>query len=56
MAPIVEELIRGAAVAAAKHIAEHPSETLEAVGDIVIIKPIEKATSFIEWLSDQIPG
>ena len=50
-----EAAVTSAAVAAAKHVAENPSETLEAVGEVVIIKPIEAATSAIEWLTDLIP-
>ncbi|MBO7412752.1 MAG: hypothetical protein J6U20_03700 [Fibrobacter sp.] len=51
-----EAAVASAAAAAAKHVAENPGETLEAVGEVVIIKPLETATSIIEWLTDKIPS
>ena len=60
IAPILtkaaEAAVTSAAVAAAQHIAQNPGETLEAVGEVVIIKPLETATSIIEWLTDKIPS
>jgi hypothetical protein len=50
-----EAAVASAAVTVGKHIAEHPHEVLEAVGDVVIIKPIETATSAIKWFTDLIP-
>ncbi len=56
IASILETVVVSAAATASKHIAEHPSETLEAVGEVVIIKPLEAATSAIEWLTEKIPS
>lgn len=60
IAPILEKAACAAISAAtakiAQHVAENSHEVLETVGDVVIIKPIEKATSFFEWLSAKIPG
>ena len=56
IAKILETAVASAAVTASKHIAEHPGETLEAVGEVVIIKPIEASTSAIEWLTNKIPS
>ena len=58
IAPIItkaaEAAIASAAVAAGKHIAEHPSETLDALGDAAV-KPLEVAADVLGWLADQIP-
>ena len=41
-----EAAIASAAVAAGKHIAEHPSETLDALGDAAV-KPLEVAADVL---------
>jgi hypothetical protein len=56
LASILETAVASAVAAAGKHIADHPKETLETLGEITIIKPLEAATSAIEWLTNKIPG
>jgi hypothetical protein len=59
IAPILEKAaeaaLSAAATKAAQHVAENPGQVLDALGDAVIIKPLEKATNFLQWLTDKIP-